>query len=235
MGFCERTAVPAGGSTLLSNLSFWDWVPLQSQGPTLLARLLEPQRTSHLPHTGSRGLESAPEREEMRTGPMQATAWAWDTQYGLRGGPQQVPGVIREGHPSRRARHSLGLGAWNQPQVAASLIHGLHCLFSVLAHCIFDHGDEIHSLHCNWRYAKWLSHSLSHSELVVGPQSWSPGQWPFTLSHHVASISFSLAPSPQHSIPLSVPWCNGLKVCISPLCIPEVLNPQCCWFQRWDL
>lgn len=151
MWSCERIAVPASGSTLLSNLSFWDWVPLQSQGLTLLAWLLEPQRTSGLPHTGSRGLECAPEREEMRTGPMKATALAWDTQCGWHGGPQQVPGVIREGHLSWRALHSLGPGAWNQPQDAASLIQGLHCLFSGLAHCIFDHGDKIHSLCCNWR------------------------------------------------------------------------------------
>lgn len=85
MWSCERIAVPAGGSTLLSSLS-WDWVPLQSQRPTLLAWLLEPQRTSDLHHTGSRGLDCASEREEMRTGPMKATAWAWNTQCWWHGG-----------------------------------------------------------------------------------------------------------------------------------------------------
>ncbi|XP_010834242.1 PREDICTED: E3 ubiquitin-protein ligase RNF146-B-like [Bison bison bison] len=34
----------------------------------------------------------------------------------------------------------------------------------------------------------------------------------------------------QHSMPLSVSWYYGLKVCISPLSIPEVLNPSVAGF-----
>lgn len=126
----------------------WDWVPLQSQRPTLLAWLLEPQRTSGLPHTGSRGLECALRRERERR---------W--------------GLTHEGH-------SLGLGHPSvddmvgpsrcQGSSGRAILHGGHSihwvlgpgtsrrmllpypwatlLFSGLAHCVFDHGDEIHSL-----------------------------------------------------------------------------------------
>ena len=115
--------------------------------------------------------------------PVLMTWWALVGARGHQGGPS-----FTEGTPF--------IGCWGlEPaQDAASLIQVLHCLFSGLAHCVFDHGDEIHSLRCNWRYAKWLSHSLSHSELVVGPQPWSPGQWPLTFSRHVASDVLLLLP-----------------------------------------
>lgn len=46
--------------------------------------------------------------KEMRTGPMKATAWAWDTQVWMTWWALVGARVIREGHPSRRATPFTG-------------------------------------------------------------------------------------------------------------------------------